>query len=142
MIVRELMTQEVRVIRPESSLIHAAQIMKELDVGALPVCAGDKVLGMLTDRDIILNAVAEGMSPEQTQIDDIYQRQAIWIYEDEEIAEAARMMEKERVRRLIVLNHEKKLVGLISLGDLAKADSQRMAGKTLQKITEPLPHGH
>src|ERR1041384_2509567 len=107
--IREIMTADPRCIGPEETLVTAAKLMNELDVGALPICDHDRLVGMLTDRDIVVRCVAEGCDPNQTKIRDAMTAGIVYIYEDQDVEEATRLFEVKRIRRLPVLNREKRL---------------------------------
>jgi CBS domain-containing protein len=135
---KELMTPHVEVIHPDASLQEAAQKMKGLDVGPLPVCTGDRLEGMLTDRDIAVRAVAEGRDPRTTKVHEVMTSEVVYAFEDQDVAEATRLMEQHQIRRVVVLNRTKQLVGIVSIGDLAvHTGDERQAGKTLERISEP-----
>jgi CBS domain-containing protein len=135
---KELMTPNVEVIHPDASLQEAAQKMKGLDVGPLPVCTGDRLEGMLTDRDIAVRAVAEGRDPRTTKAHEVMTSEVVYAFEDQDVAEATRLMEQHQIRRVVVLNRTKQLVGIVSIGDLAvHTGDERQAGKTLERISEP-----
>ena len=102
--VSEVMTRNVEVISPEESLQRAAQLMDELNVGALPVCSGKQLLGMITDRDITVRAVAAGQAPSDTCVSDVMSERVRWVSEDDTTATAAHQMSDMQVRRLPVLN--------------------------------------
>jgi CBS domain-containing protein len=136
--VKEIMTHGVEVIHPEASIQEAAQKMKGLDVGPLPVCTGERLEGMLTDRDITVRAVAEGRDPKTTKVQEVMTTEVIYAFEDQDVAEAARLMEQHQIRRVVVLNRDKRLVGIVSLGDVAvHAGNARQAGQTLGRVSEP-----
>ncbi len=135
---KEIMTPNVEVIHPDASLQEAAQKMKGLDVGPLPVCTGERLEGMLTDRDITVRAVAEGRDPRTTKVHEVMTSEVVYAFEDQDVAEAARLMEEHQIRRVVVLNRNKQIVGIISSGDLAvHTGDERQAGKTLERISEP-----
>src|SRR5262245_36189845 len=113
----EMMTMDVEVIDSNASLKQATAKMKDLDVGLIPVCEGDKVKGTLTHRDITVRATAEGRSPSKTKVCDIMSKEIAYCFEDQEIEEAMGLMEARQIRRLPILNREKRLVGIVSLGD-------------------------
>jgi len=119
MLLRDVMTPHVEVIHPDATLREAAQKMKTLDVGPVPVCDGDRLQGMLTDRDITIRATAEGRDPNTTRVREVMTPDVVYCFEDQDVREAARTMEQWQIRRLIVLNQDKRLVGIVSLGDLA-----------------------
>lgn len=131
------MTSGARCIAPESNLTEAARLMAELDVGALPVCSNDRLAGMVTDRDIAVRAVAQGRDPNKTKVQDAMSGGIVFIYEDDDVEEAARLFEAKRIRRLPVLNREKRLVGIISLGDLAVNAGAGLGGEALKEVSEP-----
>jgi CBS domain-containing protein len=136
-LLREVMTREVETISPTATIDEAAQRMKALNVGAIPVCDGSRLRGMITDRDIVLRVVAEKRQAGQVKIQDAMTPEIHYCYEDQNIEEAARLMEGEQVRRLPVVNREKELVGIVSLGDVSVRAMQReMAGKTLEGISQ------
>jgi CBS domain-containing protein len=135
--VREAMTRDVRLIRPEQTIRQAAHLMAELDIGALPIEENDRLVGMITDRDIAVRAVAEGKGPD-TPVRDVMTRDLKYVYEDQSIEEVTRNMSEQRIRRVPVLNREKRLVGILSLGDLAIDESaQDEAGEALGGISRP-----
>jgi CBS domain-containing protein len=135
---KEIMTRGVDVIPPEATLKEAAEKMKNLDVGPLPVCDGERLVGMLTDRDITVRAVAAGRDPSMTKVCDVMTPEIVYCFEDQRVEEAAKLMEEKQIRRLPVLNRNKWLVGIISLGDLAVDTGDRQfAGKVLAQVSEP-----
>jgi CBS domain-containing protein len=132
------MTPNVEVIRPEAPLQEAAALMKSLDVGSLPVCDGRRLQGMLTDRDITVRATAEGRDPRQTPVREVMSHDVIYCFDDQEVHEAARLMEQRQIRRLPVLNRSKDLVGIVALGDLAvEMPNEGRVGEVLEGISEP-----
>lgn len=136
--IKEIMTRNVEVITPDTSLREAAEKMRDLDVGSLPVCDGMRLQGMLTDRDITIRATAEGRDPAATSAADVMTGQIFYCYEDQDVAEAARSMEAKQIRRLPIVNQDKKLVGILSLGDLAvDTGRQKLAGEALTEISRP-----
>jgi CBS domain-containing protein len=134
----EVMTKHVEVIGPDARLREAAGKMKTLDVGLIPVCDGDKLRGTLTDRDIAVRAVAQGYDPAETKVADIMSTDLAYCFEDDEIEAALNLMEKRQIRRLPVLNRDKRLVGIVSLGDLAvHAGPKARLGETLEEVSQP-----
>jgi CBS domain-containing protein len=132
--VREVMTPHVEVIHPDATLREAAQKMKSLDVGPIPVCDGDRLQGMLTDRDITVRATAEGRDPNSTRVRDVMTPDVVYCFEDQDVQDAARLMEERQLRRLVVLNRDKRLVGIVSLGDLAvQTDDEELGGEELSE---------
>lgn len=138
MIVRDIMTRDVEVVRPDSAIQEAASKMKSLDVGSLPVCDNHRLLGVVTDRDIAVRAVAAGRDPKTTTVSETMTPELIYCFEDEPLREAAKLMERYQIRRLPILNREKHLVGIVSLGDLAvETDNEKLSGSVLEEISEP-----
>jgi CBS domain-containing protein len=136
--VKDIMTRNVEVAHPEATLWEAAQKMAALDVGMLPVCSGDQLVGMLTDRDITVRATAEGRDPKTTRIHEVMTPEVVYVFEGDDVSEAARIMTEQQVRRLVVLNQSKQLSGIISLGDLAvHTGDVQQAGQTLEGVSEP-----
>jgi len=135
MVVGEAMTAQVRVVRPEQTIREAANLMAELDAGALPVVEGNKLVGMLTDRDIAVRAVALGKGPD-TPVSAVMSEQVKCCFVDDDCAVVANEMGQERVRRLPVLDREERLVGIVSLGDLSTRYSSGSAGGALGYISE------
>ena len=137
--VSDVMTRNVECVRPDDSLQAAARKMRDLDVGPLPVCGdNDKLAGMITDRDITVRAVAEGWNPAEHRVREAMTDQVIYCQDDQDVEEASRMMQERQVRRLMVLNRDKRLVGIVSLGDLAvKAHDDRPSKESLERVSEP-----
>ncbi len=135
----ELMTRGVKCARPNDSIAAAAQMMKELDVGALPVCDdGQRLVGMITDRDITTRATADCCDPGGTRVCDVMTPGIVYAFEDQDVTEAARLMKENQIRRLPVLNRDQRLVGIVSLGDLAvDTHDEELAGATLEAVSEP-----
>jgi CBS domain-containing protein len=140
--VSEVMSPRVEVLRPEDTLTAAAEQMRKLDVGSMPVCDGRRVLGMLTDRDIVVRAVASQLDPRTTQAQACMSEGVEWCFEDDDVEEAAQLMADRQIRRLLVLNREKDLVGFVSLGDVARSDRPGLSGRALDEISAPTTGGH
>ena len=134
--VSEFMTTGVKIASPDQTIAQAARTMKELDAGILPVSEDDRLVGVITDRDIAIRAVAEGKSPD-TPIRDVMSREVMYCYEDDEADAVAQNMADIKVRRLPVLNQDKRLVGIVSIGDMAVIDGPDHAGEALCGISEP-----
>jgi CBS domain-containing protein len=134
--IAEIMSTEVRVIGPEVSLGEAARLMRDLDVGALPVCHDRQLLGMVTDRDIAVRGVAAGLGADDACVSDVMSTDAQWCTEDQDSEEVMRLMAQKQVRRLPVINVDKELVGIVSLGDLALRQSGHI-DETVRGISEP-----
>ena len=136
--VSDAMTREVVSVGPEATLTEAARTMKAFDIGPLPVCEGDQLLGMVTDRDITVRATAEGRDPMQTAVSSIMTPEVVCCLETDNIEAAARLMQKNQLRRLLVVNNRGKLVGIVSMADLIlKTGDEQLAGETLEKVSEP-----
>ncbi|NMO20326.1 CBS domain-containing protein [Pyxidicoccus fallax] len=135
--VMEVMTKDVETINPNDSLKDAAEKMRTLNVGPLPVCDGDNLMGILTDRDIVVRAVSQGMDPNNTRVSQAMTDDIEYVYENDDIGKVAQKMKDEQIRRILVVNQDKKLVGIVALGDLAEAMNTREAGSTLESISEP-----
>jgi CBS domain-containing protein len=139
--VRDIMTPDVECVCPDDTLQEAAIKMQDLDIGPLPVCDRDHIAGMLTDRDITVRAIAKGLDPRSTQVRDVMTRDVIHCYEDEDAEAAARLMQERQVRRVLVIDHDERLVGIVSLGDLAaETGDPRRIGEVLQDVSEPAIH--
>jgi CBS domain-containing protein len=119
--IKDCMTRDVRIANPNETIRDAAKMMCECDAGAVPVGENDRLVGMLTDRDIAIRAVAEGKGPD-TRIRDVMSAEVKYCYDDEDVDDVARNMAELQVRRLPVLDRDKRLVGIIALGDLACSD--------------------
>jgi CBS domain-containing protein len=134
----EIMTREVVFIQPDDSLQSAAKKMRDLNIGFLPVCDGDKLLGVISDRDITVRALADGMDLNIMLGRDLMTEPPIYCFEDQDISEAAKLMEENQIRRLVILNREdQRLVGVVSLGDIARNATTDRSGQILQKVSEP-----
>jgi CBS domain-containing protein len=136
--VEEVMTPDVVMVGPDATLAEAAQLMKREDIGPLPVCEHGQVFGMLTDRDIAIRAVAEGRDPEDTRVREVMTPDLVCCFADDEVKEAARLMQEAQLRRLLVIDDERHLVGIVSLADIVlQTGNDRLAGETLERVTEP-----
>ncbi|HLS86054.1 MAG TPA: CBS domain-containing protein [Burkholderiales bacterium] len=133
--VSQAMTREVRVATPGQSIRDAAKLMAELDSGVLPVGENDRLVGMITDRDIAIRAVAQGKDP-TTPVRDVMSSEVKYCFEDEDLDHVAKNMADIQVRRLPVVNREKRLVGIISLGDLAQSQA-KAAAKAVSGVSRP-----
>ncbi len=134
--ISEVMTCGVETISPAATLDLAAKQMKTHNVGILPVVDAEELVGIVTDRDIVVRAVSERLRPEITRVCDVMTPKTIFCYEDEDITDASLLMEKNLVHRLIVLDRNEKLVGIVSLSDLAaKARSAALAGRVLGEVS-------
>jgi CBS domain-containing protein len=134
--VSEVMTRDVVVANPRQSICDAAKLMAESDMGALPVGENDRLVGVITDRDIAVRAVAKRLSPD-TPVRDVMSQEVLYCFEDEEVEHVARNMADQQIRRLPVLNREKRLIGIVSLGDLALHTKPKTAGEAIAGISRP-----
>lgn len=135
--VHDTMSSEVRVINPDQTIKDAAAMMCELDCGALPVGENDRLIGIITDRDIATRAVAQGM-PAETQVRQIMSGPICYCYDDQDVNDVADNMAEIQVRRLPVVNRDKQLIGIISLGDIARGNGQEDAAViALSGISRP-----
>ena len=126
--VSEAMTREVRIASPGQSIRDVAKIMDEINAGSIPVGDNDRLVGMITDRDIAIRAVATGKGPDTPVREVMTTEQVLYCYEDEELDHVAKNMSQQQVRRLPVVNRDKRLVGIVSLGDLAVEPPQESLG--------------
>lgn len=134
--VRDCMSTQVRTTTPEATLREAARIMKETDAGAVPVGENDRLVGMITDRDIAIRAVAEGRSFD-TKVREVMSQGVEYVFDDEDLDEASMKMSDLKVRRLPVVNREKRLVGILSLGDISKSNDPSQAETALSGVSQP-----
>ena len=134
--VSQLMTRDVEIASPGETLEHAAKIMAALDAGVLPVSENDRLVGMITDRDIAIRGIAEGKGP-NAKIADVMSHEVKYCFEDDHVDEVTRNMGDIQVRRLPVVNRDKRLVGILSLGDIAFERSGKGTGQTLSRISQP-----
>jgi CBS domain-containing protein len=134
--VREAMTSDVCLVDPDCSLCEAAQMMADQDIGALPVGENDRLVGMITDRDIAVRAMAQRLGPD-TKVRDVMSKEVLYCFDEEELEDAALNMGSCKVRRLPVLNRNKRLVGIISLGDLAQREDATRTGRAVADISTP-----
>jgi CBS domain-containing protein len=132
--VADVMSRDVKLISPDDNVRQVAQVMREADTGVLPVAEGDRLVGMLTDRDVAVRLVAEGRDAAQTKVRDVMTADVRYVFEDEDLEYVAENMAEQQVRRLPVMNRQKRLVGLVSVGDIAKR-KQPEAGKALSGIS-------
>ena len=135
---REIMTSTVEVIHPDDTLQTAAEKMRDRDIGFLPVCDGDRLIGVLTDRDLITRALADGMDSKTMLGRDLATSPAIYCFDDQSVDEAAKLMHDNQIRRLVVLSRNKQMVGVVSLGDLAMNIDDKKSGDVLQSVSEPM----
>ncbi len=121
MLIKDCMTKQVEVGNPSMSLTEVARKMNDGDFGILPIVANDRIVGMITDRDIAVRGIAQGRDPNKLQVNDVMSKHVFYCYEDQSMEEVSQNLGKNQVRRLPVLNRQKRLVGMLSIGDLAKS---------------------
>lgn len=143
MLVKDCMTKHVELTDPSMKIVEAARKMRDGDFGMLPVGENDRLVGMITDRDITIRLVAEGLSPDECTVGDIMSKRVLYCFEDQDTKDVALNMGQNQVRRLPVLNRDKRLVGIISIGDiaLAPAAEKQMTGEALKRISQPSQQG-
>jgi CBS domain-containing protein len=134
--ISEVMTTDVETVSSDQTAREAASFMLRADAGSIPVCEGDKVIGMITDRDIAVRGVAEGRGPD-TPISELMSENVICAHEDDDVKSVARRMSEEQVRRLPVVDSEDRLVGIVSLGDLTRETSGEAAHQALEGVSAP-----
>jgi CBS domain-containing protein len=133
-----IMTGGIQTITPHASLAEAAKKMASQDIGSLPVCDEPRrVVGIITDRDITVRAVARGMDPNQTRVEDVMTRDVLSCSSESEVEDACELMEKRQVRRLLVTGQDEVPVGIVSLGDIALCLRESQSGEVLKKVSEP-----
>ncbi len=136
--VRDVMTRNVEKVAPGDTLQTAARKMRDLDVGPLPVCDGDRLAGMVTDRDITVRATAEGLDPTACTVGQVMTPDVVYVFEDQDVKDAADAMAAHQIRRLLVLDAESKLVGIVAMADLAvDGGKEARPAATLREVSEP-----
>ena len=134
--VSEAMTRDVRVANPGQTIRDVAKIMAEIDAGSMPVGEDDKLVGMITDRDIAIRAVANGKGPD-TPVRDVMSKDVKYCFDDEDLEHVAKNMGDIQVRRLPVVNRDKRLVGIVSLGDIAQNEDHSTTGEAAAGVSQP-----
>jgi CBS domain-containing protein len=129
MLVREAMTSHAEWIDPDITLKDAAQRMRDHDIGCLPIGKDDRLVGMLTDRDLVCRAVAQGLDPATTKVGDVMTKGITWCFDDETVEETVERMEQKQIHHLPVLNRQKRMTGILSLSDLALRGPQALSAK-------------
>lgn len=134
---KEVMSPDVKVISPDATIREAAQKMSDGDFGMMPVGENDRMIGAISDRDIAIRAVAEGKDA-STKVREVMSEGICWAYEDDSVEEAAKIMSERQIRRLPVVNRDKRLVGIVALGDFAVESSEiKPAAEALSEISKP-----
>jgi CBS domain-containing protein len=135
--VKTIMTRSVDLVDPNTTIRDAAMKMRDDDVGALPVGENDRLVGMITDRDIAIRAVAENKAPSQTAVRDVMSEGICYCFEDDAVDDAARIMADRQVRRLPVLNRDKRLVGIVALADIARSGATKAEEQAIEGVSQP-----
>jgi len=133
--VQDFMTREIETVSPDDTIKRAAIRMEALDVGPMPVCEGERLVGMLTDRDITVRAVASGRDPNQTTVRETMTADPLYCFEDQSVDEVVKLMEERQVRRLPVLNRDERLVGIVALSDLVRHGDEAAATHAFAEIS-------
>lgn len=133
--ISQVMTRSVEVVDPDMSVSDAAKRMRDEDIGALPVGENDRLVGMVTDRDIVVRAVAMDRSPSECHVRDVMSEKIFYCFEDQSVEEASRVMAEHQVRRLPVLNRDKRLVGIVAIADLARTGDEA-AAEVIEEISQ------
>lgn len=135
--VRDVMTERPRCVAPETPLSEAAQLMESEDVGALPVLDGEQLAGMVTDRDIVIRAVAKGKDPRGMPVREVSTRDVVAVGSEEDLSEALKLMASHQVRRLPVIDEDNRLVGVLSQADVAMEAKEKAVGEMVEEISKP-----
>ena len=138
--IRDVMTENVRTVRPDTTLPDVARIMRDEDIGSVPVAENDRLIGMITDRDIVVRAVAGGDGVERQTAGDVMSPKIVCCREDEDVDDVLRNMGEQQLRRLAVVNDDMRVVGIVSLGDLSRTARPAEAGESLAEISSPSTH--
>jgi CBS domain-containing protein len=135
--IHEIMTQTVESAHPSLPILKAAEKMRDLDIGFLPICENDKLVGTVTDRDITIKSVAQGRDPRVAPVSEIMRPEVFFCCEDDDVYDVAQQMQEKEVRRMVILSRDRRLVGVVSLGDIAAMLMEKeVAGETLSQIAE------
>ena len=134
--IQEAMTANPRTVEPSTPIVEAARLMQSEDVGVLPIVEGDRLTGMITDRDITIRAIAEGMDPQSTTVGEIASRDVVTIDPQQTLDEAARLMSQHQLRRLAVVEEDGRLVGILAQADVAEAGHPELTGQMVEEISQ------
>ena len=137
--IKAIMTEQVSSVRPDTPVADVARTLRDSDIGSAPVADDDRLIGIITDRDIVTRIVAAGTDPRTATARDAMSPKIMYCFDDQTVEEVLANMGDQQIRRLPVVNRDKRLVGIVSLGDLAKA-SKRKAGDALREISQPAKH--
>jgi len=134
---REMMTKPVEMITPQASLVDAARKMLIQDVGSLPVCEDEKLVGIITDRDITIRAIANGLDPAKTEVQEVMSHDVVYCGDNSDVEDACRLMQEQQVRRLVVTDEKSSPIGIVSIGDMALQMREEQAGEILRDVSQP-----
>src|SRR6185295_16131046 len=135
---RKMMSKNPECVSPATPIGQVASVMKTRDIGMVFVTENDRLVGTVTDRDIVIRGIAEGRDPRTAMTGDIITSKTVYCYDDQDITDAARIMEVKQIRRLAILNRDKRLVGVVSLGDIAtKTGDETITGEVMQFVARP-----
>jgi len=134
--VADIMSRDVQMVGPTQNLVQAAQLMREFDIGVLPVAENEQLVGLVTDRDIVVRGLAEGREAAAISVSEVMSPEVLYCFDDQPLNEVAANMADQQVRRLPVVTHAKKLVGFLSLGDIAQAGADAEAATALAGVSE------
>jgi len=136
--IKDVMTPQAEVVSPDATAEDAASVMKTLDIGVLPVCDEEGLVGILTDRDLVVRVLAAKRDPKATLVGEAMTPSVVWCFEDDDVERAASLMAEQQIRRLPVLNRERQLVGIVSLGDIAgHGETRRLGEAVLEDVSQP-----
>lgn len=135
--VKDLMTPQAQVISPDATAEDAASVMKTLDIGVLPVCDEEGLIGILTDRDLVVRVLAAKRDPKAMLVGEAMTASVVYCFEDDDVERAALVMAGQQIRRLPVLDRNRKLVGIISIGDIAVQGQSQLGGEVLEEVSQP-----
>lgn len=135
--VKDLMTPQAEVISPDATAEDAASVMKTLDIGVLPVCDEEGLVGILTDRDLVVRVLAAKRDPKAMLVGEAMTPSVVYCFEDDDVERAALVMAGQQIRRLPVLDRNRKLVGIISIGDIAAQGQSQLGGEVLEEVSQP-----
>lgn len=135
--IKDIMTRNVEVVAPETSIQEAARKMRSFDVGILPVCENDQCIGVITDRDIAIRAVAEGFDPASTYVNEVMTHTVVYCSEFDDVKTAAKMMEDKQIRRILILDDDKRVLGICSLSDLSlDTNDLQLTGEIIHEVSK------
>jgi CBS domain-containing protein len=136
--IRDILTSNPETIHPDATICEAARKMKEYDIGMLPVCDGERLVGSLTDRDLTIRAIAEGYDPLKTKVREVMTAKVCYCSEADDVEKAAHVIEKQQIRRLPVLDRNSRLIGIVSVGDFAvRTRDEHLVEEVMEHVCEP-----